>query len=358
LDFLAEWLVAGWRKLARADYAVVLLILVVIAATNFLIGVGVGLVAAVILFVVNYSRFNIIYHTLSGAEMTSNVERCSSHQRMLANQLGQHIYILELQGFIFFGTANALLDQLSARLGDSGQPPVRYILMDFRRVNGLDSSAVISFLKARQLVQAQNATLILTHLAEPIQHRLALDGLSETDPAVRIFPDLDRGLEWCEEQLLEADPITSLNTPGALSAQLADSGFDKSDTQRLLNYLERVDFMPGNTLIHQGDAADCLYFIELGSVSVYLELGNNERIRLRKLGTGTAVGEPGLYQGTKRTASVIADSPVTTFRLTRSKLQEMKEKEPELAATFHEFAGRLLSERLTSTSRTLAALLK
>ena len=56
LDFLVEWVIAGWRKLSRADYAVVLLILVVIGATDFLIGVGVGLVAMIVLFVLNYSR--------------------------------------------------------------------------------------------------------------------------------------------------------------------------------------------------------------------------------------------------------------------------------------------------------------
>ena len=38
-------------------------------------------------------------------------------------------------------------------------------------------------------------------------------------------------------------------------------------------------------------------------------------------------------------------------------LAEMKEKEPELAAVFHEFILRLLSERLASTNRTLAAVL-
>jgi SulP family sulfate permease len=101
-----------------------------------------------------------------------------------------------------------------------------------------------------------------------------------------------------------------------------------------------------------------MYFIEMGMVSIYLELGNQKRMRLQTLGLGTAVGETGLYLGTTSTASVIADMPVTSYRLTRAALIEMKEKEPELAATFHEFAARLLSERLTATTRTLEAVLK
>ena len=190
-----------------------------------------------------------------------------------------------------------------------------------------------------------------------MQKRFKMEGLSETQAGIRIFPDLDHGLEWCEEQLLAIEQVTTLYTPITLSAQLADSGFEKADTKRLLNYLERVNFKGGETLIHQGDEAGRMYFIEMGMVSIYLESGN-ERVRLQTLGLGTAIGESGLYLGTKSTASVIADMPVTTYCLTRAALAEMKKKEPELAATFHEFAARLLSERLTATTRTLEAVLK
>jgi len=110
--------------------------------------------------------------------------------------------------------------------------------------------------------------------------------------------------------------------------------------------------------MRQGEEADKLYFIERGTVSVYLEISGGERVRLQTLGLGTAVGEPGLYLGTKCSASVIADSPTIAYRLTRAALVEMKEKEPDLAATFHEFAARLLSERLAATTRTLEAVLK
>ena len=358
LDFLVEWVISGWKKLSRSDYFVTLLILIVIATTNFLIGIGVGLVAAIVLFVVNYSKINVVHHALSGAEIKSNVERCAYHQRVLKNKLGQYIYVLELQGFLFFGSANAVLDQVRERLMNTAQPNMRYLVFDFQRVNGFDSSAVISFVKCRQITEAQNITLVLTHLSGQMQKRFELDDLSETQAGIRIFPDLDHGLEWCEEQLLEIEQVTTLHMPVTLGAQLADSGFERANTKRLLNYLERITFKAGDVLIRQGDEADRMYFIEMGMVSIYLELGNQKRMRLQTLGLGTAVGEPALYLGTTSTASVIADMPVTAYRLTRTALSEMKEKEPELAATFHEFAARLLSERLTSITRTLEAVLR
>jgi SulP family sulfate permease len=356
LDFLVEWVIDGWFKLSRTDYAVVLLILVVIGATDFLIGVGVGLVTMIVLFVLNYSRINAVHHALSGAEITSNVRRRAYHQRQLT-ELGQHICILELQGFIFFGTANALLEQIRARVTDTEQPEVHFIVLDFRRVTGLDSSAVLSFVKVKQLAETHDITLVLTHISEKKQRQFVLGGLSENEK-VRIFPDLDHGLEWCEDQLLEIWLITEKHLPVTLPAQLAESGFEEANTARLMEFLEKVQVEEDEYLIRQGDKADTLYFIELGEVSVYLELEEGKLVRLHTLGLGTSVGELGLYLDTTRTASVIADSPTIAYRLTRAALSEMNEKEPELAAAFHEFVVRLLSARLAATTRSLEAMLR
>jgi len=357
LDFLVEWVITGWTKFPKADYAVVLLILVVVGTTNFLIGVGVGLVAMIILFVLNYSQINVVVHALSGTEMRSNVERCAYHRRVLTS-LGQHIYILELQGFIFFGTGNALLERIRERLTDKDQLPVKYILLDFRRVSGLDSSAVVSFIKSKQLAEAQGTSLVLTHISEKIQRQFESGTLLAKNGGVHTFSDLDHGLEWCEEQLLEMDQTTMLHMPVTLSAQLADNGFKPADTARLAKFLEPVKFKEGEYLLRQGEEADKLYFIELGTVSVCLEIASGERVRLQTLGLGTAVGEPALYLGNACTASVIAESPVTAYRLTCAALNEMKLKDPDLAASFHEFAARLLSERLSAATRTLEAVLK
>jgi SulP family sulfate permease len=358
LDFLVDWVVRGWSRLSRPEYAVVLLILVVIAAAGFLVGVAVGLVAMIILFILSYSRINVVHHAGSGAEIRSSVERCAYHRQVLAKELGPHIYILELQGFIFFGTANALLEQIRARVADTEQPPVRTIVLDFRRVTGLDSSAVISFVKGKQLAEGQGITLVLTHLSGRIREQIALGGLLEDGVGVRVFPDLDHGLEWCEEELLEVEGITAMHLPVTLRAQLADSGFEKANTARLMEFLERVEVEAGETLIRQGQEADQLYFIERGTVVVCLETEGGERVRLQTLGLGTAVGELGLYLGATTTASVIAESPTVAYRLTRAALARMKEEEPELAATFHEFVAHLLSERLMATTRTLEAVLR
>jgi SulP family sulfate permease len=243
-------------------------------------------------------------------------------------------------------------------MADTDQPPVRYVVLDFRRVTGLDSSAVIGFVKGKQLAEAQGITLLLTHLSGRMREQIALGGLFEDEAGVRVFPDLDHGLEWCEEELLEVEGITAMYVPVTLHAQLADRGFRRADPARLMEFLERVDVEAGEYLIRQGQAGDQLYFVEMGTVVVCLESESGEQMRLQTLGLGTAVGELGLYLGAKTTASVVAESPTTAYRLTREALSRMVEKEPELAAAFHEFIARLVSEKLTATTRTLEAVLR
>ncbi|MGD8750880.1 MAG: SulP family inorganic anion transporter, partial [Anaerolineales bacterium] len=161
LDFLDEWVVRSWSKLSRLDYSVVILILIVIATTNFLMGVAVGLVATISLFLFSYSRIDVVRHSLSGSQLRSNVERLERQKQML-KKIGEHIYIMELQGYIFFGTANALLEQIKTRLTAGDQLKVLFIIFDFRRVTGLDSSAVFSFVKCRQIAEQQDIKIVLT----------------------------------------------------------------------------------------------------------------------------------------------------------------------------------------------------
>ena len=357
LDFLYDWVIKGWSRFSRVEYAVVILILVVIATTNFLIGVGVGLLTMTAMFVVSYSRTNVFHHKLSGADIQSNVLRAPSYRRLLLED-GEQTYILELQGFLFFGTANALFEQIRARLKDGQRVPVRFIILDFRHVTGLDSSAAISFTKARQLAEEHDITLVLTGTSDEVLKRLAASDFNAERARVRIFSTLDLGLEWCEDQILQLKGFAQDPIPTTRCAQLADNGFNEELINRLLEYMEPVEIKEGEHLIHQGDPAEDMYYIETGRVSVVLESEEGQPVRLRTLSSGTTVGELGLYLGSPRTASVIADEPTLAFRLTKAALQEMNRVDTGLASAFHEMITRQLAERLAMTSLSLEALLK
>ncbi len=356
LAFLVEWLIDAWATLPRMDYVVVLLIVAVISTVGFLEGVGVGIVATVILFIVNYSRIDVVKNVLTGTSYRSKVERSHQHYQALC-QAGDQIYVLNLQGFIFFGTANALLGRIAARVNDAEKPDLRFIVLDFRRVTGLDSSAVLSFSRVKQLAQAKKIVLVLTDLAPDIQRQLVKGGLDEEACVLQIFPDLDYGVEWCEEQILKSAALALDDLPSTLNAQLEEIFPGNVDVSRLIAYLERQEIAEGTTLIRQGDQSEDLYFIESGQVTAQLEMDGGETVRLRTLGAGTVVGEVSLYLGETRSASVVTVEPGVVYRLSEEALLRMAERDPDLASAFHRFIASLMAERLADNNRTLEALL-
>ena len=70
-----EWLVDTWKRLQKMDYLVIVLILVVIATVGFLEGIVIGLLMSIALFVIKYSKVEVIKYELSGKTYSSNVDR-------------------------------------------------------------------------------------------------------------------------------------------------------------------------------------------------------------------------------------------------------------------------------------------
>jgi SulP family sulfate permease len=353
LIFLWEWVFSASRNLTRLDFFVVLFILTIISAVGYPEGVGAGIIAAVVLFVHNYSRVDVVSHAMSGADLRSNVDRPVRELKFLREH-GAQIYVLQLHGFLFFGTANNLLLEVRARAKDLGSNRLRFVVLDFRQVTGVDSSALFSLGKVDQLARRIGFTLVVTEVSAEIQRLLVIGGLRASDTAsFRLFPDLDHGLEWCERQLLtdwSAKHDEAFNT---LCEQLRDTWDSNVPPERLLGYLERQDFAKETHLIRQHEQSESLYFIEAGRVTARLEMAGERFLRLRTMGPGTVVGEVGLFLKGQRMASVVTETECTAYRLSDKALERIRKDDPELALALYQFVIRLLAERLTSTSNML-----
>jgi len=358
LSFLAEWVIDAREHLPRIDYLLVLMILIAIASIGFLEGIAIGVLAAVVMFVVSYSRINAVKYTLSGETYRSKVERPLAHRKTLQEK-GREIFILRLQGFIFFGTAQKILDQIKQRLDNPELPRLHYVILDFRQVVLLDSSAVFSITRMKQLAEAYKIHMVWTNLSPAIV-RLMEKGelIDKADESFIILPTLDHGLEWCENQILYHQGVTDLTgVIEKIERQLKHAIPDLKDVQRLTKYLEKLDVNKGEYLMHQGDQPDEMYFIEAGLVTAQLELPDGNIMRLRSMRGGTTVGEMGMYLGNKRTASVVADRTSVVHRLSKKALKEMEKEDPEVAALLHQWIASLLAERLAENNRTIEALL-
>jgi len=357
LSFLYEWIYVAWSNFSRLEYAVIVLILIVIATLGYLQGVGLGIIAAVVLFVVNYSRVSVTKHTLSGAELQSRVTR-SPHQRKALIEKGEKTFILQLQGFIFFGTANKLLEQVRSRIEQGSLTALQYLILDFTKVSGLDSTAMLSFSKMKQILQDRDIKILVTGPSTEILIQLRKgEFVTDNSDGATAYADLDHGLEWVESQILQIaneQPEQKL-TLKEMFNQLSPDGIQLKE---LFKFLEKKEIQKGDYLMHQGDAPDNIYFVESGQVTAQLEFPDKPVVRLETMKGGRVIGEIGFYLGQKRTAAVIADEPSVIYLLTAKNLAKMEKKSPEVASYFHQLIIQLLAERTTHLIRTVSALEK
>ena len=147
IDLLYDWLWVERRRMPAQDFAIVLLIVVAAASIGFLEAVAIGVFAASIVFVLAYSRFDVVRACVPAALRPSMTERSETAMRQLA-QAGARTLVFELQGYVFFGTAHALYSRFNREV--AGRPELDRVVLDFRRVQGLDVSAAFNLGKLEQ----------------------------------------------------------------------------------------------------------------------------------------------------------------------------------------------------------------
>ena len=353
LEFLVEWLVDTWKRLHKSDYLVIVLILIVIGTVGFLEGIVIGLLMSIALFVINYSKVEVVKYELTGKTFNSNVER-SEYLRKILDDNGDQIFILPLQGFIFFGTANKLLQRVLDRIENDTRNSMKYLLSDFRQVTGMDSSAVNSFNKLKIMAENHKFQVLLCGLDQDINEQLLIEGLIPDDSnLIQTFVDLDHGLEWCEEQIIQ----TVLKDSGDLDS-LRDNSQFRNMLSDISEYLEEQDVPADMVIIEQGKKAGGIYFLESGHFTVRLDSGKGEQIRLKTLGPGTVVGEVSLYLGSKASASVVTDVDCRIYYLSKENFKKLQLKAPEKTTMLHSYVVKLLSDRLAESNATIQALLR
>ncbi len=356
LSFLVEWLYDAWFQLPRIDYLLVWAILIVVGTFGFLEGVGTGTAIAIVLFVVNYSRIDIAKDALTGASYRSNVER-PAEQRQLLKDKGELIFILRLQGFIFFGTSQGLVSRVNERVKDATREKLRFLILDFQHVTALDASALFSFTRLKQMASANELHLVFTDVGRDIQARLARNGIDETEEMIRIFPTLDYGMEWCETKLLLEEGGSTVIRAGTLRGQLKRLLPSAEHVEKFMTYLERQEKDQYHILINQGDPPNCMYFVDSGEVTSRLQISKGKFIRLKSQRGGTMVGEMGLFLKQSRTATVVVSEPSVLYKLSLESYNRMMQDDPELAFHLYQWIGRVLSVRIAENNSTLEVLL-
>jgi len=328
---------------------------VVAVTTRFgvIIGIFTGLAVGCVSFAMSYSRATPVRARYRGTVAISNVTRSAAECAALQAD-GESQLVLHLQGYLFFGTANRLLDDIRREIAAT-PGGLRFLVLDFHNVDGLDSSAVSSFTRLSQVAAAARITLVLTSMAADIATRLCAVPMLPNAPRL-VFASLDEGLEYCEETRLAASPHA---IPAVSLIEQFEIDFDDASiAERFFARLEPLAVTAGTVLMAQGDQSNELLFIESGKVSVLVTVGAGQDFRASSAGPGTMMGEIGFVLGKPRTATVRADTDCRVRRLSRATLLRLEQEERAIGIAVHALLTRRISERLLDKDRLIAALVR
>ncbi|MDM7978751.1 MAG: SulP family inorganic anion transporter [Rhizobium sp.] len=353
-DMAEEWLWGARRQLPRNEWLVILTIPFCMLVFGFLTGMMIGLALAILSFVYNYARLSVIRSDTSLHARRSSTDRPPVETTHL-EAVGYQVQVLELQEYLFFGTAEQVVAAVRRRLQDQHRPTLRHAIVDFRRVSGMDAAAAAAFVKIRNLLAEAGAELLLSGLSSESQATLRRNGLGEPHgPALRLEPDLDHAIEYCEQNLLQ--DIAREETWQDIEDYFVQTIGPSARLKDLVASMEEIRLQPGDRFIRAGEPGEDLFLLWTGRAKVEAVLANGKRLRLRTVKPGVVLGEIAIYRGGARTADVVAEVPSTVYRLARRQLRYLEQADPELALLVHRLCATTLAERLTIANRVVQSL--
>ncbi len=342
-----------WRRIAL-DLLVVLLVAASILVFDPVVGVGMGVAVAVLFFLVRMSR-SVVRRSYHGDAVRSRKARDPKRTEILAAH-GRRIVVFELEGPVFFGTA----ENLATRVEAAAREGARQVVLDLRRVNEVDTTGARILIQIHERLRQQGGRLLLSH---PHDNYLVSTVLRDLGVAAALgpdalFADTDAALEWAEEQVILArgagDVLTGELAPDRLSVL---EGLTDAECAVVGALLVRRTYSPGEVVIEEGSLDRDLFLMSRGTVSVKVDLpGQDRRRRLASFSAGTVFGEVALLDQQPRSATVTADEEAVCYVLSEDAFHALVRDHHAIAIKLLTNLGRELSSRVRRANAMISQL--
>jgi SulP family sulfate permease len=347
---LYQWLIRSSRRLALAEYLSLIAIAFLIVYWGFIAGVLIGVVIGCATFALSVGRVSAIKFSFDGSEFRSSLDRGPDELALLATH-GREIQGMALQSYLFFGSANRLHQRVKELI--KNYPECRFLIFDFRRVTGIDSSATHSFAQMKQAAAETGARIVLVNLAPELERAFRTARLLADD--VVIASDLDRALESCEHDIISAHKAKG-GEARSLNAWLSEALDSSELAEDLAGYCRRLEVQAGEVIARQGDAAASMHFILEGRVGIIVDLGDGQSVRVRSLGPHTTIGEMGLIAQRPRSATIQAEVASVLYELDANAYEAIKRDRPALSQALLGYVIAVMTERLSFANRLIGVL--
>jgi SulP family sulfate permease len=263
-------------------------------------------------------------------------------------QLAHHAGVLRLTGHLFFGNS-ARITQLADELDESCLCAV----IDVSQVQDVDPSGLDALTWLVRTLQDRPMRVVLAGLDKSRVPTLqaALRALHGPEHCV----DLDRGLEYAEEWILQnATKLPRTQQARPIEANSLLHGLTEDEITAVLLVVDERQVAQGEALFRRDARSDGVWMLQSGQVSI-LAGGGPLAARLATFGPGQFVGEMGFIDGHTRSATVTADTPVQAVLLDRHAVTALVREHPEAALKITRNIARELAQRVRTTSAVLTS---
>jgi sulfate permease, SulP family len=332
------------RGAIALDLGVSLFVSLLSIAINVVLAVFIGIMLAVLLFAVRMSRSNI--RRLYRCDTVRSRRYRDPAELEVLHVKGASVLVIELQGALFFGTA----DRLAQIVDSETAQATSAVLLELRRITEIDSTGarILSDIDAALGARGVKLALVLSGRTETAAR------LADIFQRDRFFPDIDRAIEWAEDDLLRnAGTGMSLQLPLDRVSLLGD--FTADQIERLRGWLEPVAWPAGHVVFRHGDPGSSLYLVTRGRASVHLQHHDGD-IRLVTFAVGAVFGELALLDRGPRSATVTVDDDLAGFSLSEASFGVLCQQQPDIAIKLLSALGRELSVRIRYANMTIQQL--
>ena len=317
------------RKAAFINLFLTAIVTVVTISINLIAAVVIGIVIASALFISKVGK-SIVRRQYTGMHFHSRKMR-NAAQMALLEKLGGQISVVELQGPLFFGSA----ENLAIRIDNLLENSPAYFILDMKRVNEIDSTGANIILRIKTRVESAKKFFLLSNLKDnnPVWEFLTAMDVTQTLNMHKIFPDTDSALEWAEDHLLQS-LISQRETSDELRLSQIDllRNFSVAELEMFTKNLVALKFRKGDKILEEGEKSRDLYLLKNGSMTVKIRLtGKNRHKRLYTYCPGNVFGEIAFLDGGCRSAGIWAHEDAEVLKLPYESFKRIQVEKPEMA---------------------------
>jgi len=248
----------------------------------------------------------------------------------------QDVRIIELMGTLTFANIDYISRQVAAK------PRPLFIIFDLRRVAALSRAAARLLAEGFRELAALNVTVVLSGAERSSTTWQTVSEWTDGISNLRHYFLLDEAIEWAEDQIIyrHGGEIESAEV-AELSGQALLQGLTAEEIAALARIGNPRSYSTGERIIAIGEDTSSLFFLTRGTVKVQLRNGT----RLATLTAGMVFGEMALLD-VRRSADVVAESPVSCVEVPIDEFHRFREAHPRIGERIMRNLALLLAERL------------